>query len=198
MSDLKMLLDGEIRDALAEGDTEEIVARRLFSFNSSPVLENHRAIAFRIVNAVSQYFGVPFRAVFISGSAQTGYSYFKGRDFVPGDSDLDLAIVDSRLFQRYCEIVYAETRRYKDLTNFPVKEGVSRVEDFRQYLCIGYFRPDLMPYGRAKQEWFGFFNRLSKDYSDLFRNINCGIFLSQQFFEGKQVPLIRVYRRENK
>lgn len=198
MSDLKILLDGEIRDALAEGNSEEDVTRRLFSFNSSLVLKDHRAAAFRIIDTVSKYFVVPFRAVFISGSAQTGYSYFKGRDFVRGDSDLDLAIVDAGLFQRYCEIVYAETRRYQDLTKFPVKDGVSKVSDFREYLCIGYFRPDLMPYGRAKQEWFGFFNRLSKDYSDLFRNINCGIFLSEQFFEGKQVPLIRVFRRENR
>lgn len=194
----KDLLDKEVQISLAEGDSEEIAARRLFLFRTSPILQSHASECFRIIDEVSTHFRIPFRAVSISGSAQMGYSYVKARDFEPGESDLDLAIVDSGLFLQYCEIVYTTTRAYTDLTKFPVKDGVSTVGRFRKYLCRGYFRPDLMPYGEEKQEWFGFFNRLSQDYLALFKNINGGVFLSQKFFEGKQVPTMRQLREENK
>ena len=104
--------------------------------------------------------------------------------------------MDSVLFRRYAEIVYSQTRGYTDLTQFPVKEGQSSARDFQLYLCRGYFRPDLMPYGIVKQEWFTFFSDLSKSFSTLFKNINAGIFMSQVFFEGKQISTIRRYRRE--
>ena len=42
-------------------------------------------------------------------SAHTGYSYFKERDFVPGESDLDVAIISPSLFQDYSEQVYSMT-----------------------------------------------------------------------------------------
>jgi hypothetical protein len=196
MSTRKIALDKEIRGFIAEGDSDAEAARRLYLFNCSVVLEEHPKVGFRILNAISSHFKIPFRAICISGSSQVGYSYTKGKDFVPGDSDLDIAIVDSGLFQRYCEIVYSLTRGYTDLTKFPVKEGVSTAPEFKRYLCRGFFRPDLMPYGKPKQEWRTFFNDLSKDFLSLFKNINAGIFMSQTFFEGKQISTIRKYRRE--
>jgi hypothetical protein len=198
MSEHKKWLDDQVRISLAAKDSEKVAARRLFLFNSSIVLASHGAAAFQIIDAVSRHFKVPFRSIAISGSSQTGYSYAKNRDFVAGESDLDLAIIDSRVFQAHSELVYYLTNAYRDLTRFPVENGVSKADEFRDYLIKGYFRPDLMPYCETKLNWVKFFNELSSRYLNLFKNINCGVFLSEGFFEGKQKVTIDRMRREIK
>lgn len=194
MSDFKLNLDAEIKAGLDRGDPDRLTVRRLFSFNSPRVLASYKEAGFQIINAVSEHFQVPFRGIYVAGSVQTGYSYFKDRDFVPKESDLDLAIVDSRLFQKYAEISFAHTNGYDDLTRFPVRNGTNQASSFKDYISRGYFRPDLMPQCPEKQEWFRFFNRLSLRHTNVFEDINCGIYLSELFFETKQTPIIRKYR----
>lgn len=198
MPEYKDQLDQEIRASLNRGDSDGITVRRLFCYGSAAVLLKHKEAGFDIINAVSQRFGVPFRCIYITGSVQTGYSYFKARDFIPAESDIDLAIVDTILFRRYCEIVFEETKGYTDLTKFPTKAGTNSANSFRNYIAKGYLRPDLMPNCIAKQEWFRFFNELSGRYAALFNDINCGIYFSEVFFEGKQVPLIKKFQEANK
>lgn len=196
MTDFKSKLDEHIRNSVAQGDTLNEAARRVFCFNSSAVLESNTNEGFSILNKVSKHFSVPFRSIYIAGSAQTGYSYFKEREFIPNESDLDLAIVDMNLFRKFSEIVYGITKGYNDLTKFGAKDGVSQASGFQSYIVKGYFRPDLMPNCRCKQDWFAFFNRLSREHSGLFENINCGIYFSECFFEGKQIPTINKIKRE--
>jgi hypothetical protein len=200
MSEFKERLDRQIRLSITENDGDKVAARRLYLFNSSIILEQHPTAGFEIIDAVSRRFKVSFKSVAISGSSQTGYSYSKKRDFMAGESDLDLALIDCRTFQIYSEFVYYATNGYRDLTKFPINRdtGRSKADEFRDYLLKGYFRPDLMPYGPVQQEWFKFFNDLSKRYLQLFKNINCGIFLSEGFFEGKQRATVDRMRRENK
>src|SRR5687768_8872267 len=120
MSAYKNDLDADIKQALERGDSDRLLIRRLFAFYPSKVLAAYKEAGFQILNSVSEHFGVPFRSIYIAGSVQTGYSYFKKRDFVPKDSDLDLAIVDPRLYQRYAEIAYRQTNGFNDLTRFPM------------------------------------------------------------------------------
>ena len=194
MDNYKIQLDKEIAESLKKGDSSNTIIRRIYSFNISPVFSVNKDIGFKITNDVCQRFSIPFRSIHIAGSAQTGYSYFKSKDFTLKESDLDLAIVDSDLFKKYFEKVYKETNGFTDLTKFSNTNGENNSKSFQNYIMKGYFRPDLMPNCVAKQKWFEFFNRLSNEYSEVFSNINCGIYLSEKFFEGKQTPIINKYK----
>lgn len=195
MIDYKSVLDGEIRAGLKSLDTDADVIRKIFFFDSSKILSKYEEEGFSILNSVAEYFQIPFGSLYIAGSTQTGYTYFKNREFQLGESDLDLALVDSRLFQKYCEISYQVTKQYQDLTKF---NNNDQVASFRIYLSKGFFRPDLMPNCDEKQNWFKFFNQLSIPFVHIFKNINCGIYLSEMFFESKQLPLLKKYRRGEK
>ncbi len=195
MSIYKADLDAEIKAGQDRGDPDQWTVRRLFAFDAARVMATQKDTGFQILNNVSEHFNVPFRSIYISGSFQTGYSYFKDRDFVLGGSDLDLAIVDARLFQKYAEISFRKTNGYSNLTSFPVKDGISKANSFKDYISRGYFRPDLMPMCQEKQDWFGYFNSLSNRHRDVFHDINCGIYLSELFFEFKQTPIIDQYRK---
>ncbi len=188
----KESIDQRIKAALDRGSSDTLAARRIFSFDSSPVLDSCRDDWFDICQAVADKFSVPLRRIYLSGSAQTGYSYFKATEFTPGESDLDLAVVDPGLFQRFCEISYRATSGYTDQTKFGSVDDYRR---FRNLVAKGFFNPYLMPHCTEKQDWFEFFNRLGSPHVSTFRSINCAVYFSETFFEGKQVDVIREYQK---
>jgi hypothetical protein len=193
MAQTKDTLDNKIAAMISTSVAHRVIARRLFLYDFSQVFFAEQDRGFSILNSICERFNVPFSAVQVVGSAHTGYSYFSQADFKPGESDLDVAIVSSNLFQHYSQEVYWLTRRYSDLSRFSRKGGISVAQDFRNYLSSGYFRPDLMPECPLKADWWGFFNRLSNKHIDLFRNINAGIYLSEAFFEMKNASLLEAY-----
>lgn len=193
MTEAKGKLDAKIAAMVSASVPYRVISRRLFLYDFTQVFLNDQDKGFSILNAICERFKLPFSVVRVVGSAHTGYSYFSKSDFLPGESDLDIAIISSSLFQHYAQEVYWATHRYSDLSRFPRKEGVSVAQEFRNYLSSGYFRPDLMPDGALKTEWWSFFNRLSNKHIDLFRNINAGIYLSEGFFEMKSAVLVEAY-----
>lgn len=195
MTEAKEKLDAKIGAMVAASRPHRFITRRLFLYDFGYVFADHQDRGFEILNAICERFKLPFSTVKVAGSAHTGYSYFKERDFVPGESDLDVAIISATLFQEYSQAVYWSTHRYSDLTKFRRIEGVGVDKDFRYYLGSGQFRPDLMPEGSLKADWFGFFNKLSNKHVDLFRNINAGIYLSEGFFEVKTETIIEAYKK---
>ena len=186
----KKTLDSTVAAMTENAISSRVIARRLFLYDSSIAFANDKARGFTILNEVRDRFKVPFSAVRIVGSAQLGYSYFSRRDFLPTVSDLDLAIVSPTLFQQYSELVYWVTKRYTDLSNFDRKDGISSAPRFRNYLSEGMFRPDLMPKGSQKDEWFSFFNQLSNKHADIFKSVNAGIYLSEGFFEMRNSTVV--------
>jgi hypothetical protein len=146
-----------------------------------------------IMNEISCFLEVPIMSIQIAGSAKTGRSFHKQRDFNPGDSDLDVAIIDPSLFQKYMEIVFKDTKGYTDRTGFQIRDGKSTADEYIAYLTKGIFRADLMPSGNARNGWSKFFGLLSARHGDLFKSINAGIYMSQLFFENKQRSAIKNY-----
>ena len=146
-----------------------------------------------ILNAIARHFDVPITGIQVAGSAKTGRSFHKKQDFIIGESDLDVAVIDSRLFTRYAEIVFHRSRGYTDYTAFPLKSGTSTYEQYVWYLSRGMFRPDLMTVGPERAEWNGFFDRLSSQFRLLFKSINACVYLSEAFFESKQRATIKSY-----
>ena len=52
-----------------------------------------------------------------------------------------------------------------------------------------------MPYCEHRERWFNFFDQISNKHSDLFKNINGGVFLSETFLEMRNTNLISAYRK---
>jgi len=195
MSEAQLKLDAKIQAMVSTSQPHRTISRRLFLYDFPSVFVQDSDRGFSILNTICEHFKVPFTSVKIVGSAQTGYSYFSRSDFLPGQSDLDIAIINSALFQQYSAEVYWFTHAYKDLSKFPRKDGISTANPFREYLSCGYFRPDYMPNFQLRADWFQFFNRLSNHHAAVFKDINAGIYLSEVFFEMKQTSLIHENRK---
>lgn len=194
---LKEGLDETISAMLAAKFADREIARRLIFFDPCHVFKADPLRGFEIVNEISKNFHVPLTSVRIVGSAQFGYSYFSQRDFTARISDLDIAIVSSDLFQKYSALCYWATERYTNLVRFPPsrKEGVDVPTQFRELLSTGYFRPDLMPYCSHREQWFKFFDQISNKHTDLFKNINGGVFLSEALLEMRNTNLVSAYQK---
>jgi len=182
---------------LDKNSRNEVIARKIYLSFPTQVFIGKEELEFELISSICNQFKIPFCSVQVAGSAKSGYSYYKKKEFKLGESDLDIAIVDENLFIQYCEIILRETKGFKDLSKFGrTKDGVDKFDLYKQYITRGIFRPDLMPLCDANKKWFNFFNKLSEKYFDLFSDINAGIYLSQKFFEYKQADNIDFYKNE--
>lgn len=172
---------------------EESAVNRLFCFDQCFAFKDTDDKGFQLIQDVASYFDIPIRGVHIVGSAQLGYSFQKEKAFVPGEFDLDIAIVNTELFLEYYELCYMITNQYRNRMDFPKVDGLEPAEvanRFQQYLAKGYLRPDYMPLCEKRRQWMTFFDKLGNDYIDRFKRITCGIYLSQNFFSIKQKDVL--------
>lgn len=167
------------------------IVRKVFLTFPTQAFVGLEDLQYAILNEVSGYFRVPITSVQITGSAKLGRSLHKRTDFCPGESDLDIAIIDTQLFVNYMELVLKKSKGYSDRSAFPLREGQSTQEEYTRYLARGIFRPDLMSTGPERADWQNFFGRLSRVHSKLFRSISAAIYISQTCFEAKQRSAIR-------
>lgn len=181
-----------LKKGIDEGTPPAEVARKLYLCYPTSVFVDQEDLQFEILDDVSNHFGIPFMNVQVVGSAKSGFSYFKNYEFKPGDSDLDLAIIDNGLFTKYSEIAYLVTEKYTNLTFF---SSFEYYKSFVKYLAKGIMRPDMMPNCPEKTTWFEYFNKLSSNYFRLFKDINAGVYSNQFFFERKVESVVEDYRR---
>lgn len=182
-----------IRVGRKDGVPYHEIARKLYLSYPTHAFSGLEEQQYSIFNSISIFFGVPFTAIQVAGSAKTGHSFHKGTLFEAGVSDLDIAIIDSGLFIRYMEKVCADTRNYSDLTKFPIVKGSSSFQSYKDYVSKGMFRPDLMPSGSSRAEITNFFGRLSAKNGSMFSSINAAFYLSHSFFEKKQRSAIKKF-----
>lgn len=186
-----------IEIGLKEQRSYNEIARKIFLTLPTKALIGDEEKQYLILNEISSHFSVPITSIQVAGSAKTGKSFIKNRDFLPKLSDLDIAIIDPNLYQRYTELIFKITRGYTDRTLFPLKDGKSAAQEFIDYIAKGIFRTDIMPSCRERAEWREFFGQLSRKHFDLFKSINACIYFSETFFESKQRSAIKIYK-ENK
>lgn len=167
------------------------IVRKVFLSYPTHALVGEEDRQYAILNSISKFFSIPIMSIQVAGSAKTGKSFYQNKDFTPGESDLDIAIIDSSLFIYYMELVFDITNGYSNKANFPLKDGRSTASEYISYISKGIFRPDLMPHCPQKANWRSFFGTLSRDHNDLFKSINAGLYMSQTFFEYKQNSTIQ-------
>lgn len=167
---------------------------RLMILSPTKAFEGREEIEFEIIERIAHFFDISVRSVHSCGSAKLGFSPVKGSEFVDAESDLDIAIIDHDCFIKHVGAVISATNQYRVLTGFPRNaDGQSTYNSFIKYLAKGIFRPDLMPIGDIRKDWFSFFNKLSNSYRSVFSNISAGIYLSDTAFQLKQSDVIKSY-----
>lgn len=169
------------------------ITRKVFLTYPTKAFVGAEEREFEILNAVSIYCEVPITCVQVVGSAKIGSSIHKNTKFTPGQSDLDLAIINDQLYLKFLEVGVRASRGYADGTVFQKKDGSSTRLEYLRYLGLGIFRPDLMPTGPEKAEWANFFGRLTDKHLDLFKKITCSVYLSQGCFEHKLKSVIKAH-----
>jgi hypothetical protein len=178
---------------IAAGINYSEIARKIYLSYPAKAFSEKEDIQYEISNDIARYFHVPLRSVQIAGSAKTGRSFHKNKDFTPGISDLDMAIIDMHLYTDLMEYVHNFTRGYNERIHFPIQNGQSTYDEYIAYLNKGIFRPTLMPYSERRAEISSYFGLLSKAYTSLFKSISAVVYLSEAFFENKQRSAIKLH-----
>lgn len=176
----------KIIEELKNKISRQIISRKIFISYPTKVFVGNEDVEFQIKNEISEFFNIPIYHIQIAGSAKTGYSYYQDKEFIEGESDLDIAIIDLSLFLRYTEIVYKVSEGLRKREAFPNKNGKNVYNYYCENIAKGMFRPDLMPICEEKKAWNKFFNKLTQQYFRRFKSINAGIYASQYMFEKKQ------------
>lgn len=133
-------------------------------FNGSE--EDHYEFKKRFANK----FNVGTHEIFIVGSSKLGFSYRKGTPFSI-DSDIDVAIVNSTVFDEYNEIVkdYIYDLRSKLFSH--TEQESKQFAYFTRCMALGFIRPDIFPQilsrANPKPEWEAFFKSISSGRSEI-------------------------------
>ncbi len=190
-------VDG-IKSGLRKKEDQYTIAKKIYLSYPTRVFAELPEIEFAIKNEVSRKYGIPFGSVAIVGSSKTGFSFYKDRAFIKGDSDLDISVVDSILFSQFFEESHIVSSGYTDNTVFGQTKGERHDFQFKNSLLKGYINPVYMPYCELRREWLALFNRLSNKYIDFFKTINGGLYSSEYFFVAKQTDCIDRYKSNQK
>jgi hypothetical protein len=135
---------------------------------------------------ISANFNVEFQDVIIVGSGKLGFSIKPSKRYMAfcDESDIDVAIVSTKLFEK----VWEETYKYeKSKADWPESTK------FFSYLSKGWIRPDKLPksqYFTFTDVWWNFFNELtiSKKYGPY--KIRAGLYYSNFFLQEYQMICI--------
>src|SRR5689334_7185986 len=109
-----MKYNDAIELGLSKKLTHSEIARKIYLCYPTNVFVNNEETAFEILDKISNHFYVPFTNIQVVGSSKTGFSYHQSKEFIPTESDLDIAIIDTSLFIKYTQVALKVTKRYKD------------------------------------------------------------------------------------
>lgn len=166
---------------LRETSTKLYLIRPSFIFQEEPLLD----IIYSIYKDISKYFDIPISSIYITGSAHLGFSLKDDHDF-SCDSDLDIAIIDSNLFNKYLNKILSESNGYTRNDGFFRNEIHDNLYSYKKNICKGKIHPLYFPNGNTKIEWRHFFDKISREYSKYFKNITGCIYLSEECFQLSQ------------
>lgn len=129
-----MTYEKNLEKRISQNQPSYLIAREMYLHANTFVFDHYDC--FSIINEVSEYFQIPFHDVHIAGSSKMGKSYYKKKDFSPGDSDLDIAIINNDLFTKYTEDINKLTNGFQNLTSFEEDNFIL----YRDYILKGIIR----------------------------------------------------------
>lgn len=179
------------------------MARKLYLSYPTCALAEDPETEYSIRNRFALLYNVPLSSVQIIGSAKTGFSLIKKSAFAAKTSDLDVAIIDGRLFYQFWEDAYDTSRgfeanRFQD----PLQEGQPIVgggqRRFLSLLQRGIIAPDFLPPGHLRQRLIADADRISANYKKHFAKISAFFYASELFFQSKQQDAVEKHWQEAK
>jgi hypothetical protein len=140
-------------------------------FHGTPYVFRGREFDFfEFKSRIANKFKIGFHEIFIVGSGKLGFSYYKGTEF-SYDSDIDVVLVNSRLFERYARQICDYQYKLDEARQAVTAREMRMYRDFLQYFIKGWMRPDKLPTSfqvhLLKDEWFDFFQSISFGRSEV-------------------------------
>ena len=176
----------------------ELRAQRIFFGEPPYAFRDKLDKAFDIKQRVSEHFQCDFRSVAFCGSAHLGFSPTKDTSFLAGSSDLDVALIDTSLFQMTWKQLVEYSKAFNDLTVFGSEPAASRkVNDIHVMLAKrGVLHLHNMPRGDIFDKDREFLRRISRDYADMFGEITISFYMNEYAFSWKQDSCIQQILRD--
>jgi predicted nucleotidyltransferase len=136
---------------------------------------------------ISKKFSISFHEIYITGSAQLGFSPRKKTIFSL-ESDIDVAIVSEKLYDEFMESIRKYQMELRENRRAVTIKEIDQYHKFLEYSAIGWMRPDLLPHSfrvkNLKDDWFDFFTSLSYGKSEAGNyKVNAGIFKTYAHIE---------------
>lgn len=182
------------QNGLNKNTDNKSLSRKIYLGYPTEIFIDKEEMQFDIFSRIKERFEINYLDIQVCGSSKTGFSLIKEREFIPGQSDLDIAIINQNLYQKFLEKSHEITGGFSDLSSFPTIKGERSDRQFFANLSKGYFNPLAMPQCRKRSNWLDFFRQLSNNYYELFKNINASVYSSEYFFESKQEVCISRYK----
>jgi hypothetical protein len=178
---LRCLADGGFDIANANTDVLTI-AEHLYRRVPSQIERDYPSRMSDILRSVSDRFGVECDDIVVIGSARFGCSLRSGSAFMPGRSDLDLAIVSAKAADAWA------------CSGHP-QGGGSHDTRYNIYARRGIIRLDLSPDQDQRLRYLRWCSDLSNRHRTLFSAITVTLYESRGAFLRKQANEIRRYRK---
>jgi len=155
---------------------------RYIVFGTPYIFRNNEDDYYSIKEEVAKSYKIRTSCIFMVGSSKLGFSIKPGQLFreIQPDSDIDLTIIDSRIFDE-CWIKLLDFFYFEKLGVFSAEE-VAKIQRFKEYFFKGWIRLDLlipgMPLYKENAE---IRKQLFNKYDN--RTASIGIFRDESFFQ---------------
>jgi hypothetical protein len=149
---------------------------------------------FQLKALIAEHFSIHTSEVVVVGSGKLGFSIAPDKRYreFGETSDLDVALVSDRLFDR----IWNELFEYdRDGRYWPAKD------EFRRYLFRGWIRPDKLPpshYFRSGADWWKFFLEETKAQRFGPYRITGALYRTWRHLEGYQEFAVRACQAEER
>lgn len=137
---------------------------------------------------IGEKFNIPFYEIYITGSANLGFSPFKRKVF-DLDSDIDVALVSPSLFESIMSDIAEYQMQFRKNRRVVRDQELRVYHEFLEYVALGWIRPDKLPVSfqmkAFKDDWFDFFRSISNGKSEVGNfQVNAGVFKSYGHLES--------------
>lgn len=182
----------KFKDILGSHEHEEVIVQKHIVHGTPYVFRNDEDKYFDLKREIATHFSTHYTNIHMVGSAKLGFSIAPQKLWQPFtiESDIDIAIVSTRLFEKSWGSIHDFNI---ELTNRTGNQD-KKYGQFIDYLFKGWIRPDLFPFKYPlKTEWFDFFKSISyKNYGP--QKITGALYHSFNFFEKYHIANIAKMR----
>lgn len=189
-----MITADEFKSQLRDKTVSDLeIVQRYITHGSPFVFGGDEDKYFKLKKTVGQKFGLNPQYVIMVGSGKLGFSMSPLKQWQPfhDESDIDMAIISSDIFENFWKELYGFNIKLTDRTEDQEKQYYR----FLDYFFRGWLRPDVFPFSYAgKKEWLDFFKSISYGEFGEHHKISGAVFHNWGFYEAYQTDNIRKIR----